>query len=63
MNPISKILNFFIESKKELKKVKWPTRNEALQYTLIVIIISLVVAGYLGALDFIFSFLLKRFIF
>lgn len=63
MNPLVKIINFFIESKRELKKVKWPTKSEALQYTLIVIIISLIVAIYLGSLDFIFSNLLKKFIF
>lgn len=51
------------ESKTELKKVKWPTPRETLQYTLVVIIISLVVAIYLGSLDYIFSFLLKKFIF
>lgn len=63
MNPLVKIINFFIESRRELKKVKWPTKSEALQYTLIVIIISLIVAIYLGSLDFIFSNLLKKFIF
>jgi preprotein translocase subunit SecE len=62
MNPLLKILNFFKESKSELKKVKWPTFKETLQYTLIVIIISLVVAAYLGGLDYIFSLLLRKFI-
>jgi preprotein translocase subunit SecE len=62
MNPLLKILKFFKESKSELKKVKWPTFKETLQYTLIVIIISLVVAAYLGGLDYIFSLLLRKFI-
>lgn len=63
MNFLKKILNFLVESKTELKKVKWPTLKETLQYTLIVIIISVVVAIYLGGLDYIFSFLLRKFIF
>jgi preprotein translocase subunit SecE len=62
MNFLKRTLNFLRESKTELKKVKWPTLRETLQYTLVVIIISLVVAAYLGGLDYIFSFLLRKFI-
>jgi preprotein translocase subunit SecE len=62
MNFLGKVSNFLKESKAELKKVKWPTLKETLQYTLVVIIISLVVAIYLGGLDYIFSFLLSKFI-
>jgi preprotein translocase subunit SecE len=62
MSFLQKALNFLRESKTELKKVKWPTLKETLQYTLVVIIISLVVAAYLGGLDYIFSFLLRKFI-
>jgi preprotein translocase subunit SecE len=62
MNFFQKAINFLKESKIELKKVKWPTLRETLQYTLVVIIISLVVAAYLGGLDYIFSFLLRKFI-
>ncbi len=62
MKFLSKIINFFKESITELKKIKWPTFKETLQYTLIVVIISLVVAVYLGSLDYVFSFLLKNFI-
>jgi preprotein translocase subunit SecE len=62
MNFFQRALNFLRESKTELKKVKWPTFRETLQYTLVVIIISLVVAAYLGGLDYIFSFLLRKFI-
>jgi preprotein translocase subunit SecE len=62
MNFLQKAINFLKESKTELKKVKWPTLRETLQYTLVVIIISLVVAIYLGGLDYIFSFILRKFI-
>jgi preprotein translocase subunit SecE len=62
MNFLQKAINFLKESKTELKKVKWPTLKETLQYTLVVIIISLVVAAYLGGLDYIFSFFLRKFI-
>lgn len=57
---ISKTLAYFKESYLELKKVKWPTLNLALEYTLIVFLISFIVGIYLGILDFIFSTFFKK---
>jgi preprotein translocase subunit SecE len=62
MNFFKKTIDFLKEARVELKKVKWPTKKETLQYTLVVIIISIAVAIYLGGLDYIFSFILKKFI-
>jgi len=45
-----------------MKKVNWPSRQETTKYTLIVIGVSLVVAFYLGTLDFLFSTLLDKFV-
>lgn len=49
---LKKGLNYFLESKEELKKVTWPTRKEAVNYTILVLIISAVVAAFLGVFDF-----------
>lgn len=43
---------FLRESKIELKKVKWPTRKELLASTAMVIFLVLVVALFLGLIDF-----------
>ena len=43
---------FLRESKIELKKVKWPTRKELLASTAMVILLVLVVALFLGLIDF-----------
>lgn len=59
---ISKIKSFFQESIQELKRVDWPTRQETTRLTIIVIIISLAVAIFLGALDFAFTRLLQLFL-
>lgn len=56
------ISNFFIEVKAELKKVTWPTRQETVNYTLIVIAVSAAVAAFLGSLDFVLTFLVNTFI-
>jgi preprotein translocase subunit SecE len=52
---MSKINEYFKETKTELKHVIWPSRSQTLYYTLIVIILSVVIAYYLGIFDFIFS--------
>lgn len=43
---------FLRESKMELKKVKWPTRKELLASTAVVIVLVLVIAFFLGLIDF-----------
>jgi len=49
---ISKFRQFFRESKKELTRVKWPTRKELFASTSVVIVLSLIVAFFLGLVDF-----------
>jgi len=58
----SKIVTFLKEVRLEMKKVNWPTRSQTLRYTLIVIGVSAAVAAFLGALDFIFTTLLNKFV-
>ncbi|MBW1785888.1 MAG: preprotein translocase subunit SecE [Deltaproteobacteria bacterium] len=43
---------FLREAKMELKKVKWPTRKELLASTAVVIFLSILMAFYLGLVDF-----------
>lgn len=49
---------FLREVRAELRKVSWPTRKELISYTVIVLIAVLVVALYIGAIDFVFALLL-----
>lgn len=58
----SKLGRYFKESKDELKKVSWPTRRQAINHTLMVILISLGVAVFLGTLDYLFTIGLERLI-
>ena len=48
-------LGYFREVMGELKKVIWPTREETRRLTIMVIIISVAVGAFLGALDMGFS--------
>lgn len=62
MSILSKITNYLKEVKVEIKKVNMPTKQETIKYTLIVIGLSLVVAIFLGGLDFIFTLLISKFL-
>jgi preprotein translocase subunit SecE len=56
---VSKIKLFFEDSRRELKRVNWPSRKETVRYTIFVIGFSIAVAAFLGFLDFIFIRLLE----
>lgn len=56
------IIRFFTEAKGELVKVNWPTKDQLIRYTILVIAISLAVAVFLGALDTLFSYLVETFL-
>jgi len=45
--------------RQELAKITWPSRREALQLTLIVVIISTLLGIYIGVFDYIFAAILK----
>jgi len=62
-NIASKVTTYFKEVRVEMKKVNWPSREQTIKYTLIVIGLTLVVSLYLGGLDAIFNELLKRYVF
>jgi preprotein translocase subunit SecE len=51
------IQRWFQETRGELRKVVWPTREEALRLTYVVIAISLAMGAVLGLLDFILNWL------
>lgn len=58
-----KISNLFKDASSEIKKITWPTRNETIKFTLIVIGMAVLVASILGIFDLIFVKLMEEFIF
>jgi preprotein translocase SecE subunit len=55
MNPIQHLK----ETVAELKQVSWPSRQKTVQLSAIVVGVSILMASYVGALDFGFTNLLK----
>ena len=58
----NKNFGFFSETKQELKKVVWPTRNELMGSTLAVIVTTLILAAFIGTVDLILSQIIQRII-
>ncbi|MFA6973918.1 MAG: preprotein translocase subunit SecE [Parcubacteria group bacterium] len=58
----NQIVQFVKEAKAELLKVNWPTRPQVINYTLMVIALSITLAIFLGGLDYAFGYILKTFI-
>jgi len=50
-----KFVDFFREVKVELEKVVWPTRDQTIRLTTIVIFITILVAFFVGGLDYLLT--------
>jgi preprotein translocase subunit SecE len=46
---------YFSEVRTELGRVIWPTRQETINYTIVVIVCMVVVTGLVALLDFVFA--------
>ena len=52
---LQKIQEFFKEVSVELKKVSWPTRQQTINATVVVIAVSFIVAFFLGIVDIVLA--------
>jgi preprotein translocase subunit SecE len=52
-------VKFLKEVQTELNQVTWPTRKEVIRLTGAVVLISLIVGAYIGALDLVFTKLVQ----
>lgn len=59
MNILSRFINYIKASRRELKKVVWPSKKETTNHTLLVVGISLGVAAFLGIVDYLLTIILE----
>ena len=52
---IAKVKTFFGEVRAEMQKVTWPTREELMGSTAVVLMTMLILSTFIGISDFIFS--------
>ncbi|OGZ58651.1 MAG: preprotein translocase subunit SecE [Candidatus Spechtbacteria bacterium RIFCSPHIGHO2_02_FULL_43_15b] len=62
MKFILKLKQFLKEVRMEMKRVNWLTRKDVFRYTLMVVVFSLAVAAYLGAIDFVVQWIIAKYI-
>ena len=58
-NPVT---NFFIDVREEIKKISWPTSKQTIDTTLLVVAATIVIAIYLGVIDYVLTFLVQKFL-
>lgn len=51
------VIGFLKEVKEELAKVAWPSRQQTIRYTILVIIVAVAVGAFLGVLDYLLTLL------
>ncbi|MCX6120231.1 MAG: preprotein translocase subunit SecE [Ignavibacteriales bacterium] len=54
-----KIINFFTDVSKEMAKVTWPSREELMESTKIVILVTLIISAFTWIVDFVVAGILK----
>jgi preprotein translocase subunit SecE len=56
---IERLKNFLTDTKNELKKVTWPTKEELKEATRVVIVASFLLTVFIGAVDQVLSRIVK----
>lgn len=59
---MNKLINYLSQSRSELAKVVWPSRRQATRLTIAVVIFSLVLGAFIGAMDYVFTIVLQKLI-
>ncbi len=57
---MKKIIEFLKESYGELKKVNWPSRDDVVSQTIIVVVSLIIVSAFLAVVDFLSFNLIER---
>lgn len=55
-------IDYLRETKGELKHVSWPTQRQTILFTLFVVLISIIIAYFLGFFDYVFKVALEKLI-
>jgi preprotein translocase subunit SecE len=59
---MSRIINYIKDTRGEMAHVSWPTRRQAVMFTIIVIVVSVITSLFLGFFDHIFSLIMQKFV-
>ena len=51
----NRVVRYVKATRSELRKVVWPTRDETINLTIIVLIVTIGMSAFLGIIDFLFT--------
>lgn len=54
------VISFVREARQELTTVQWPTRRDTVRSTVVILVVSLVVAAVTGMFDFLLTIVVER---
>ena len=57
---VEPVTTYLREVRVELTRVDWPTRRELVSMTIVVVVVLLALAVYLGMFDYIYTVIVKR---
>ena len=55
MQAVARVKEFVLEVLAEFRKVTWPSRQELINSTVVVIVVTVVLAFFLGAIDIVLA--------
>ena len=56
------LITYLKDTQGELKHVSWPTRSQAITFTIVVVLISIFVSFFLGFFDYILKLAIGKFV-
>jgi preprotein translocase SecE subunit len=56
------LITYLKDTQGELKHVSWPSRNQAIVFSIVVVLISVFVSFFLGFFDYVFKLVLQKFV-
>lgn len=59
---MNRLIAFFTEARAEFGRINWPTMQETIRMTVVVVVLSVVIAVFLGAIDFGLLYLLNNYL-
>ena len=59
---MNRLTQYVKDTKGELKHVSWPTQKQTTVFTALVIVVSLFIATFLGAFDYVLTGLIDKYI-
>jgi len=59
-NGLEALRRYFRESRIELRKVTWPSREQTVNLTLVVVVVCVAIALFLGGIDYVFVQLITK---